>query len=389
MRGASVSSRAVPALEDAFAQLERDVSDGLAPGVAAAVGTKDGTLRSAHYGFAQLEPRKRPLEEDALFDLASLTKIACTATLALRLVEQGVIFLGQRISSVLPAFGAAGKEDVTVRHLLTHIAGINSGLAEVHKVRARMLSPEGAKEVRTLRATRIDVLKIACAQPLQRPIGSSFFYTDSGYFALGAFLAAAAGAPLDELARREVFEPLGMNDTHFTLDEPLRRRAAATEVVPGRGGALVGDVHDEMAALAGGIAGHAGLFSTCADLERFCRLWLNHRTFDGVRFLSPASVRLATTDQTYGTATREGIPAHRGLGWSVPPNPRWHGGSICSPHSYGHTGFTGTSLLIDPEAGIYVVLLTNRVHPTRDGGSAERASTLRRRFYDLVWNALT
>jgi serine-type D-Ala-D-Ala carboxypeptidase len=372
-------------LDEPFIQLERDVADRLVPGVAAAVGTRDGTLRRAHYGFAQLTPRTRALEEDALFDLASLTKIVCTGTLALRLLEQGVIFLGQRISSVLPAFGAAGKEDVTVRHLLTHTAGINSGLPEVHTVRARMLAADGAKEAAALRKVRVPVLEIACAQPLHRPIGSSFFYTDSGYLALGAFLAEAAGAPLDELARREVVAPLGMTDTHYALTETQRRRAAATEVVSGRGGALVGEVHDEMAALAGGVSGHAGLFSTCADLERFCRMWLGHGTLDGVRFLSPASVEIATADQTHGTTTREGFPAHRGLGWSVPPNPRWHGGSTCSPRSYGHTGFTGTSLLIDPEVGIYVVLLTNRVHPTRDGGSAERASVLRRRFYDLVW----
>ena len=389
MRRASVSSPAVAALDDAFAQLERDTADGLVPGVAAAVGTRDGTLRRAHYGYAQLTPRKRRLEEDALFDLASLTKIVCTATLALRLVEQGVIFLGQRISSVLPAFGAAGKEDVTVRHLLTHTAGIDSGLKEVHAIRARMLSPDGAEHADELRAARLPLLEIACAQPLQRPIGSSFYYTDSGYFALGAFLAAAAGAPLETLVQREVFDPLGMRDTHFLLTATQRQRAAATEVVPGRGGALVGEAHDEMAALAGGIAGHAGLFSTCADLERFCQGWLNHGTLDGRRFLSPVTVQVATTDQTHGTATREGMPAHRGLGWSVIPNPRWHGGSSCSPRSYGHTGFTGTSLLIDPDARIYVVLLTNRVHPTRDGGGAERASTLRRRFYDLVWDALT
>ena len=376
-------------LDQAFAQLEQDVAAGLVPGVAAAVGTKDGPLRLAHYGFAQLPPRRRNLEEDALLDLASLTKVVCTATLALRLLEQGVIFLGQRISSVLPAFGAMGKEDVTVRHLLTHTAGINSGLPEVHAVRARMLAANVVKEADTLRATRLPVLEIACAQPLHCPIGSSFFYTDSGYLVLGAFLAAAAGTPLDELARREVFEPLGMADTHYVLTEWHRKRAAATEVVPGRGGTLVGEVHDEMAALARGVSGHAGLFSTCADLERFCRMWLNHGTIDGIRFLSPASVETATRDQTHATTSREGAPAHRGLGWSVPPNPRWHGGSTCSPRSYGHTGFTGTSLLIDPEAGLHVVLLTNRVHPTRDGGSAERASAVRRRFYDLVFGALS
>jgi CubicO group peptidase (beta-lactamase class C family) len=378
----------VPLLDHAFDQLERDVADGLVPAAAVAVGTRDGPLRRAYYGFAQLTPRRRPLSVDALFDLASLTKIVCTATLALRLVEQGAIFLGQRISSALPAFGAAGKEDVTVRHLLTHTAGIDSGLREVHAVRARMLSPDGAQHTDELRASRLPVLEIACAQPLQRPIGSSFYYTDSGYFALGAFLAAAAGAPLEALVQREVFEPLGMRDTHFLLTQDQRGRAAATEVVPGRGGALVGEAHDEMAALAGGIAGHAGLFSTCADLEAFCRVWLSQGTLDSRRFLSPGTVQLATTDQTHATTTREGIPAHRGLGWSVIPNPRWHGGSSCAPRSYGHTGFTGTSLLIDPDAGIYVVLLTNRVHPTRDGGSAERASALRRRFYDLVWDAL-
>ncbi|HEU5318909.1 MAG TPA: serine hydrolase domain-containing protein [Chloroflexota bacterium] len=380
--------RASAGLDAAFEELGRGVREGDVPGAVAAVGTRDGTLRRSHFGYAQLTPVRRELGEDALFDLASLTKVVCTATLALRLLERGTISLGQRIASALPDFGAGGKEGVTVRHILTHTSGLNSGLPEVHAVRRRMLSADGAAEVAELVGTRLPVLDLVCALPLARPVGSAVFYSDSAYFALGAFLAAAGGAPLEQLARREVFEPLGMRDTRFVPDPSERGRAAATEVVPGRAGALVGQVHDEMAALSGGVAGHAGLFSTCADLERFCRVWLGGGTLDGVGLLSAATVDAATRDQTGGATSPEGLPAHRGLGWSVPPNPRWHGGDACSPRSYGHTGFTGTSLLLDPERGVYAVLLTNRVHPTREGGSAERLSELRRRFHNAVWRAL-
>ena len=233
------------------------------------------------------------------------------------------------------------------------------------------------------------ILDLICRTPLERPTGEAVHYSDSGFFILGALVVAASGAPLDELVRREVTQPLGLTDTVFRPPPRLRARSATTEVVPGRGGAVCGSVHDEIAATAGGVAGHAGLFSTCHDLERFCRMWLGTGTLDGKRFLSQAAVAAATLDQTADGVGPGGCAARRGLGWVLQPNGRWVGADLCAPAAYGHTGFTGTSLLIDPAAGIFAVLLTNRVHPTRHGGSAERIAALRSRFHNAVWAALS
>jgi CubicO group peptidase (beta-lactamase class C family) len=347
--------------------LKRCVDEGLVPGVAAAAGTAAQTLRREHYGAAQIIPERRPMPPDAIFDVASLTKIVVTTTLALRYVERGLLYLDQRVASILPAFGAAGKDGVTLRHLLTHTAGLPAWTR---------LSEQGHG--------RDGALEAVCQAPLERPVESAVVYSDLGYIILGAVLATAGGAPLDELAQREVFEPLGMTSTMFRPSPALRARCVATEVVPERGGAIVGTVHDENAAALGGVCGHAGLFSTCQDLERFCRMWLGGGVLDGRRFLSEATVRAATRDQT---GWRH--PARRrGLGWVLQPNPLWVPADLCSPAAYSHTGFTGTSLLIDPEYDLFTVLLTNRVHPTRGDQSAERIRTVRARFHNAVWAAL-
>jgi serine-type D-Ala-D-Ala carboxypeptidase len=357
------------------------VARGEVPGAVAAVGRAEGTLRRAHFGSAELAPQSRPMPEDALFDLASLTKIVATTTLALRLLERGALSLDQRVAAVLPAFGAAGKEQITIRHLLSHTSGMappaSSGWRE------RWEAGEGAPPIWDL----------ICQAPLRHPPGSEVLYSDSGFFTLGVLLAEIGGAPLDTLARREVFDPLGLRETCFCPPQAIRARTVATETKPRRGGTIVGTVHDEMAAAVGGVAGHAGLFSTSHDLERYCRMWLGggrlHGERDGVPFLSGATAGAATRDQTGGAPDGEGRPARRGLGWVLLPNPRWAGGELCSPSAFGHTGFTGTSLFVDPAEGIFAVLLTNRVHPTRDGGSLERVESLRARFHNAVSAALS
>jgi CubicO group peptidase (beta-lactamase class C family) len=337
------------------------------------------------------------MPEDALFDLASLTKVVATTALALRLLERGALSLDQRVAAVLPAFGAAGKESITIRHLLSHTSGMASpasGWRERWEAGegggGRGLEPAG-------REGAPPIWDLICQAPLRHPPGSVVLYSDSGFFALGVLMAAIEGASLDDLARREVFAPLGLRETRFCPPQAARARTVATETKPRRGGTIVGTVHDEMAAAVGGVAGHAGLFSTCHDLERYCRMWLGGGRLDGAPdgvpdgppFLSGATVRAATQDQTGGAPDGEGRPARRGLGWVLQPNPRWAGGELCSPAAFGHTGFTGTSLCVDPQEGTFVVLLTNRVHPTRDGGSLERVDSLRARFHNAVSAALS
>jgi CubicO group peptidase (beta-lactamase class C family) len=175
-----------------------------------------------------------------------------------------------------------------------------------------------------------------------------------------------------------------MRDTCYRPPPEDRSRAAATEHVPGRGGTIAGTVHDAMTAASGGVAGHAGLFSTVADLERYCRMWLAAGTVDGQRFLSPATVAAASRDQTGGGYDPRGLPARHGLGWMLQPNARWMGAEMCSPAAYGHTGFTGTSLLVDPDYGVWAVLLTNRVHPSRSDESLQRVNAVRARFHNAL-----
>jgi CubicO group peptidase (beta-lactamase class C family) len=274
------------------------------------------------------------------------------------------------VATVLPAFGVLGKGQVTFRQLLTHTAGLPAW-----------------KDLRDDVAAGAAPLRAVLRTPLERPPGEAVVYSDLGFITLGAALPVIGDAPLDVLVRREVLDPLGMSATGYLPDGAARARCVATEDVPERGGVLCGVVHDDNAHLLGGVAGHAGLFAPCADLERFCRLWLGGGRLDaaggpgGGRLLSPVTVRLATSDQTGGAY-------RRGLGWVLQPNPFWVPADLCSPLAYSHTGFTGTSLLIDPLAGLYAVLLTNRVHPTRENNSAGAAREVRGRFHNAVWGAL-
>ncbi|MGI8423520.1 MAG: serine hydrolase domain-containing protein [Chloroflexota bacterium] len=353
-------------LDHTFDTLRRAVEDGLVPGAAAAVGTADGRLRAEAYGWAQLEPRRRRLDLDMLFDCASLTKVVVTTTLALHAIETGHLFLGQKAASAVPEFGAAGKDDVTIRHLLTHTSGLPAGI-----------------DVSASGKTRAAALRTVWDTPLAAPSASAVVYSDLGFITLGEVLARVLGKPLHRLASDAIFEPLGMRDACFN---PARRdRCVATEIVPERGGLVVGEVHDDNAAVMGGVAGHAGLFATLADVERFARMWLGSGSLEGRRVLSPAATALATRDQT-GSVDRL---AQRGLGWVLTPNGFWPAADLASPTSYSHTGFTGTSIVIDPTIGIYAVLLTNRVHPSREAGSVQRIRTLRARFHNCAWAELS
>jgi CubicO group peptidase (beta-lactamase class C family) len=382
-------------LEGAFDVLAACVERGLVPGAVAAVGTPTGTLHRAAFGWAELSPNRRPMTEDALFDVASLTKVVVTTTLLLRYVERGRLFLDQRVADILPSFAAGGKGEVTLRHLMTHTSGLpawrdlrRSGPEDGPAPPPHDAPPpppeggDGPPGDGQGTGARQALLERVYATPLERPPGTEVVYSDLGFITLGAVLATAGGASLDVLARQELFEPAGMSSSLYCPGEALRPSCVATEVVADRGGTVVGAVHDENAAALGGVSGHAGLFTTCGDLERFCRLWLGRGRLEGRRLLSPASVSAATRDQT-------GLGARRGLGWVLPGNAFWVPADLCSPQAYSHTGFTGTSLLLDPELERWAVLLTNRVHPTRGGGSAAAVKEARARFHNTAWAALT
>ena len=304
-----------------------------------------------------------PARPDTIFDLASISKLF-TSVVALQQVERGRIDLDAPVARYLPEFAAGGKAAVTVRMLLTHTSGLPA------------FTP-----LWSAYPTPAERLAAALATPLAAGAtpGGQYIYSDLGLIALGVLLERVTGQPLDELVAAGVTRPLGMRDTGYNPPPELRHRIAATEYQPYAGRGMVwGEVHDENAWSLGGVAGHAGVFSTAADLAIFCQTLLNGGEYRGVRVLRESTVRSMLVNQN--AALESGYPeSDRGLGFEL--NKHWYMGPLSSPVAFGHTGFTGTSIVIDPVAHTFLILLTNRVHPDREWGSNNVAR--RALAYDL------
>jgi uncharacterized protein YbbC (DUF1343 family)/CubicO group peptidase (beta-lactamase class C family) len=290
---------------------------------------------------------------DTIFDLASLTKPVATTTAMMRLMEQGRIRLNDTVASFIPGFERYGKRDITIRHLLTHVSGLRPDVD---------LDPWEGYD------TAIELAKDEV--PTSAP-GERFVYSDINFFLLGDIVSRVSGQPLDRYTRREIFEPLGMIDTEFNPAAAKRSRIAPTERCDVKAPwpchtpdapVLRGVVHDPTARRMGGVAGHAGLFGTAHDLSRFARALLNGGALGTTRVLSPASVEKMTSP-----ATPAGLTAVRGLGWDIDSSFSSNRGELFPIGSFGHTGFTGTSLWIDPVSKLYVIFLSNRVHPDGKG----------------------
>jgi len=298
-------------------------------------------------------PATEAMTEDTVFDVASLTKVVATTTSIMMLVEQGRVRLSDRVSAHIPGFERYGKQDVTVRHLLTHVSGLRPDL-DLH------VPFEGYARA----------IELATEEVLDAPPGQRFVYSDINFFLLGDIVARVSGEPLDAFARKHVFEPLGMKDTMFRPPEALRPRIAPTEPcemlawpcnTPGAP-MLRGIVHDPTARRMDGVAGHAGLFSTAADLARFARMLLRGGDLDGARVLAPLTVA-----KMIEPASPEDHRNQRALGWDVDSSFSANRGELLPIGSFGHTGFTGTSIWVDPMTQVFVVFLSNRVHPDGKG----------------------
>jgi CubicO group peptidase (beta-lactamase class C family) len=272
-----------------------------------------------------------------IYDVASLSKVVGTTTSIMILFDEKKVDLDAPVLRYLPAFSGGMKDRVTVRDLLTHRSGLPAG----RDLWRRAHSPQEARAM---------VLET----PLEYAPGTAFVYSDLGADVLGMIVEAVSGEPLDQYLTRRVFAPLGMHDTWYRPPDSVRYRVAPTEVTPPRGHPLQGEVHDENAYALGGVAGHAGLFSTAADLSIFAQMMLNGGTYDGVNIISDSTVALFTR-RTAG---------HRALGWDTADGDAGSG-QYLTERAYGHTGFTGTSMWIDPDREMFVVLLTNRVHAAR------------------------
>ena len=328
------------------------------PGVVFVVGQGDRILYRKAHGQRSVRPVAEPMTVDTVFDLASLTKPIATASAVLALVEDGRLRLSDPVIRWWPEFAPAGQERVeekrkiTVRDLLTH----TSGMPVYVNFQSRFGSPDGP----AVQDHTEKVLAAIAELPVRSAAGERFAYSDLGFITLGEIVRRASGKRLDEYAEQRIFAPLQMRNTGFNPPEKLRPRTAPTTLR--RGEFLRGQVHDGNAAVSNGIAGHAGLFSTADDLTRFARMLLSSDRADRRRYpLGPATVRLMTTPQT-----GPGLPV-RGLGWDI-DSPYSHVRGDLMPHgSFGHTGFTGTYLWVDPYSLTYLIGLSNRVHPDGQG----------------------
>ncbi|MBP7937086.1 MAG: DUF1343 domain-containing protein [Phycisphaerae bacterium] len=341
--------------------IEAAIGRGELPGAVLLVGRGSQVVYRKAYGHKAVKPEKVVMTPDTVFDMASVSKPVGCATSIMLLIERGQLNLSDRVSRYFPDFAANGKRDVTVEQLLLHRGG---------------LVPDNS--LNDYRGTPAESLaKIFALKTIYDP-GSGFDYTDVGYIMLGELVKVVDGRSLDQFARQELFEPLGMKDTGYMPSNELKPRCAPTEQRDGHW--MIGEVHDPRAYALGGFAGHAGLFSTADDMARYCRMMLSGGTLDGKRILSELAVR----EMTRGRCLPDGTGC-RGYGFDVSTGFSSARGNLFEAGStYGHTGFTGTMFWIDPNHDCYVVLLTNAVHPDGKGTVID----LRRRVATVVASAL-
>lgn len=343
--------------------VEEAIRTGKTPGAVVLIGHRGQVVYRRAFGYRALEPKKRPMIIDTIFDLSSLTKVIATTPALLQLVEKGKLRIDDPVAKYWPEFQANGKERITVRQLLTHYSGLRAELD---------LKPKWSGYNTALK-------KIIAEKPIFRP-GTCFLYSDLNFIILGELISRISGQPLDVYCTRNVFNPLGMEDTGFRLPPALGGRIAFTQYKKGNSGKMLwGEVHDPVAYNMGGVAGHAGLFSTADDLAIFAQALLEGGSTKKVCILSPLMVEKMTTPQSPPNKM-----TLRGLGWDIDSPFSSCRGELFPVGSYGHTGYTGTSMWIDPVSETYIILLTNRVHP---GGKGD-VGPLRSQIATIVAAAL-
>ena len=316
------------------------IERGEIPGAVLLIGHNGQVVHRKAYGNRALLPSVEPMTLDTIFDVASLTKVIATSSAMMKLVEEGKVRLNEPVTKYVPEF-QGGHSSITIRNLMTHFSGLPPSV---------QLDPPWSGYANGIG------LAVA-TEPVAQP-GHRFIYSDINYILLGEVVSRLTGESLADYTRKEIFAPLRMNDTRFQPPATLVKRIAPTERPALATAPLRGVVHDPTSQNMGGIAGHAGLFSTAADLARFAQMMLNQGTLDGVRLFSPMTVEKFTTPQSPPDQ-----PVLRGLGWDIDSPYSGPRGDLFPLGSYGHTGFTGTSLWIDPATETYVILLANSVHP--------------------------
>ena len=345
-------------------QMERAVQEGLIPGAVVVIGHNGQIVYQKAYGSRALIPHREPMTLDSIFDAASLTKVIATTPSVMRLFEQGQIRLNDPVTKYLPEF-QGGHSEITIRNLMTHFSGLRPDLD---------LKPAWSGYETGIQRALND-------KPAGPP-GVKFVYSDINFILLAEIVHRLSGKMLNDYARENFYEPLGMRETMFLPPASLRPRIAPTEINPVTGQPLRGEVHDDTARYMGGVAGNAGVFTTAADLAKFAQMMLDGGQIksdqgegNGVRLFSAATVEKFTSPQSPPDQ-----PILRGLGWDIDSPYSSNRGELFPIGSYGHTGFTGTSMWIDPFSHSYLIILTNVVHPHR----GHSLSSLRSRVATLV-----
>lgn len=324
------------------------------PGAVLLVGKNGKIVLRKAYGESQWIPERQPMKAAMIFDLASITKPVATATSIMILIEQGKIRLWDKVMNFIPEFKPyeddEGKAtgDALIWHLLTHTSGLPP-YADAGEIEEKHGFP-----------CPLDVLvKHIALMKKSDPPGKAFHYSCLGYISLAYIIKKISGLSVDEFAEKHIFLPLGMKQTFFAPSQEYHNLCVPTEVIDGV--PLRGVVHDPLARLQAGISGNAGLFSTADDLAVFAQMMLYKGKFEGIRILSPLSVERMASVFPY-------VPfSGRGLGWDLDSSYSTSGGDLFGPNSYGHTGYTGTSIWIDPDTETFIIFLTNRVHPDDKG----------------------
>ena len=358
--------------------IEEGISQNRLPGAVVVVGRKGKIVWRKAYGARQLEPVRENMSVDTIFDVASLTKVVATATSIMILVERGKVRLNDPLSTYIPEIKGDARDRITIEQLLTHTAGY----APDFDLKERWTGyDEGIRRL--------------INEPLRNPPGTRFVYSDIGFIALGEVVHRVSGMTLDQFAKKNIFEPLHMSDTGFLPGQKLRSRVAPTEKRRGQlnylGDSsanegedaerwLRGEVHDPTSFRMNGVAGHAGLFSTGSDLAIYCQMILGGGQYHGVRILSPLTVAEMTRPRL--VSPQGGT---RGLGWDINTSYSSNRGELFPLGSFGHTGFTGTSIWIDPASEMFMVFLSNRVHPNGKGD----VGPLRGRVASIIAGSVT
>jgi CubicO group peptidase (beta-lactamase class C family) len=334
------------------------VRRGVFPGAVVVMGTRDSIVFAGGFGHFTWSPNSAvPSPDSTLYDVASLTKVLATTPAIMRLVERGLVELDAPVSRYLPDFTGAGKAAVTVRHLLVHTSGLRAFL-----------------RLDTLARDAAGARRVVMSEPLRWPPGRRVEYSDLNAMLLGWVVESVSGESLDRFVARELFPALGLTHARFNPPRAVRTRVAPTGLW--RGYAIAGEVHDQNAARLGGVSGHAGLFASGLDIARFAQVFLNRGlTPDGRPVFRPETVERFTRRQA----------ENRALGWELRDTASSdNAGRLMGPRAYGHTGFTGTSLWIDPDRGVFVVILTNRVYAPRTRTSITLLKQIRGEIADVA-----